>query len=319
MRIAIVTTSWPGAGDDPCAVAGHFVRAETAELEREGHDVVVVAPPAGGPASAFGWPGVAARLRARPQRAVDAARWVREARRRVRSLDVDRVVAHWAIPCAWPIAAASPARNGRRPQITEGVAIEVVSHGGDVRLLAAMPSPLRDGLALAIAGRARTWRFVSPSLRDTLLGVLGREARAGVASIACVRPASLDLPDVRGVRDEAARLRRQLGAGRVAVSVGRLVRSKRVDRVIDHVAAARELDTLVVVGDGPERARLEALARARRVRAHFLGVVPRDRALAWIAAAHVVVHASEAEGLCTVLREAEALGTPVVRLDRGDR
>jgi teichuronic acid biosynthesis glycosyltransferase TuaC len=84
------------------------------------------------------------------------------------------------------------------------------------------------------------------------------------------------------------------------------------------VAQTPGLDALVVVGDGPERSRLEALARARGVDARFVGRVPRDEALAWIGAADVLIHASEAEGLSTVVREAEALGTPVaVHVDRG--
>ena len=90
--------------------------------------------------------------------------------------------------------------------------------------------------------------------------------------------------------------------------------SKRVDRAIAHVAATGSADALVVVGDGPERASLERIARTLGVRARFVGRVAREDALAWIGAADLVLHASEAEGLSTVLREAEALGTPVVRV-----
>src|SRR5580698_9652010 len=104
MRIALVTTSWPADDGDP---SGHFVQAEARALERQGHAIEVVAPAAGG---AFGWPGVAARVRERPWLAFDAARWVLEARRRVTHLDVDRIVAHWTVPCAWPVAAGSRAQ-----------------------------------------------------------------------------------------------------------------------------------------------------------------------------------------------------------------
>lgn len=114
--------------------------------------------------------------------------------------------------------------------------------------------------------------------------------------------------------EAVARTRRALGEARIAVSVGRLVPSKRVDRAIEHVARTREVDALVVVGDGPERGRLEALARARDVDARFLGTVPREDALAWMGAASVVLFASEQEGASTVLREAAAMGTRVVVL-----
>lgn len=293
-RVLVVTTSWPSGEGDP---AGHFVRAEVRQLEREGSDVIVVAPPPGG---AFGWPGVAARVRERPTRAFDAAGWVAGAALCVRQLDVDRVVCHWALPSAWPIGCA--ARRGE---------VEVVSHGGDVRLLTRLPSPARDRLARAIAHRAVKWRFVSEPLARALLEALDRRTASMVEQVAEVRPATMELPELG---DAVARRRRELGAARTAVSVGRLVTGKRVDRAIAHVAKSADIDTLVVVGDGPERPRLERLAAELGIRALFVGAVPRNDALAWIGAADALIHASSAEGLSTVVREAEALGTKVVRI-----
>ncbi|MGO9832951.1 MAG: glycosyltransferase family 4 protein [Polyangiaceae bacterium] len=292
MRIAIVTTSWPWSEGDP---SGHFVRAEARELEREGNVVVVVAPPAGG---AFGWPGAAARVRERPARLADAARWVAGARGRLRWVRVDRVVAHWALPCAWPVGSAAPDAR-----------LDVVSHGGDVRLIVAMPAIARRWTVRKIAERAASWRFVSEALEGTLVRALDRDTRACVERIAFVEAPRIEMPDVR---EAVARKRRELAGARVAVSVGRLVASKRVERAIERVARASEVDTLVVVGDGPERGRLEQLARTLGVDARFVGAVTRDEALAWIGAADELIHASIAEGMSTVVREAEALGTRVV-------
>jgi glycosyltransferase involved in cell wall biosynthesis len=291
VRIALLTTSWPAFRGDP---AGHFVQSEARALEDAGHEVVVLAPPAGG---AFGWPGVAARVQARPLRAFEAVGWVSAARAKLVHMNVDRVVAHWAVPCGWPIAPGA-----------RGAAIELVSHGGDVRLLGALPGPARRAIVRAIASRAYRWRFVSEPLLGALLPGLDRETCARVERIAVIQAAPIDMPDVDG----AVRLRRREFAGRrVAVSVGRLVASKRVDRAIEYVARSRDLDAIVIVGDGPERARLERLVRARRVEARFVGAVARPEALAWIGAADVLLHASRAEGLSTVVREATALGTPV--------
>jgi len=295
MRIALVTTSWPAGDRDP---SGHFVRAEARELEQQGHEVVVVAPEARGD-GAFGWPGVAARVREKPWRALDAARWVAAARAGVRRLGADRVVAHWAVPSAWPVGLAGRAE------------LAVVSHGGDVRLLAAMPRVVREHVVGAIAARATEWRFVSHALKERLTSTLGDVLRSRVERIGVVRPAAIEVPDVR---DASARIVRELRGTRVAVSVGRLVPGKGVDRAIDHVARARDVDALVVVGDGPERTRLEAHARSRGVDARFTGVLPREEALAWMHAADVLLFASVEEGASTVLREAEALGTPVVVL-----
>jgi len=293
VRIAIVTTSWPSFEGDP---SGHFVRAEARELERQGHDVVVVAP---APGKAFGWPGAAARVRERPARAIEAARWVAATRGRLRGMFVDRVVAHWALPCAWPVGVAAPDAE-----------LEVVSHGGDVRLIAAMPKLVRLHVVRTIAVRSMRWRFVSEALLEMLVGAVDGETRARVKRIAFVQPATIEMPDVAAA---IARKRGELAGTRVAVSVGRLVASKRVERAIERVARSRELDALVVVGDGPERARLEALAATLGVDARFVGTVPRAEALAWIGAAQEVIHASIAEGMSTVVREAEALGTRVVR------
>ena len=58
----------------------------------------------------------------------------------------------------------------------------------------------------------------------------------------------------------------------------------------------------------------EALAKQTGAAATFLGRVDRGTAVAWIAAADALVFASEKEGCSTVLREAQALGTPVVRV-----
>ncbi len=73
----------------------------------------------------------------------------------------------------------------------------------------------------------------------------------------------------------------------------------------------------VVVGDGPERARLEALAVQLGARIEFRGAVPRDVALATLAEAHVQVHPSlhDSGGYATL--EALAAGRPVVCLALG--
>lgn len=293
MHIALVTTSWPAAEFDP---AGHFVRAHARALERQGHRVTVVAPAAGG---AFGWPGAAARIRERPIRSLDAARWIARARRSVSRMQVDRVVAHWSVPCGWPIATASHA------------ALDLVSHGADVRTLAALPGPLRRGIVRALADRAAAWDFASDALMRELLDALDPTTGARLERVARVRPPPIELPDVA---EAIAARRGELAGVPTAVCVGRLVATKRVDRIIRRVAKEHLGTVLVVVGDGPERSRLEQLARACGVTARFVGAVDRREALTWIGAADLLFHASEAEGLSTVVREASALGTRVVRL-----
>lgn len=266
------------------------------------------------PGGAFGWPGAAVRLRERPSRAWEAVRWIAAARDTLASLGADRIVAHWALPSAFPIAV--PPRGARAIAAPPRSQLEIVSHGGDVRLLRALPAVARRRIVRRLAFAASSWWFVSRALLEDLSASLDGESRAAVERIAAIRPAPIELPDVSA----AAAERRKLFAGSaLAVCVGRLVATKRFDRAIAFVAAranqaARERCSLVVVGDGPERGALERLARERGVDARFVGAVGRREALAWIRAADVLLHASEAEGLSTVVREAEALGTRVERL-----
>lgn len=298
MRVAVVTTSYPSSERDP---SGHFVESEVKELERSGATVTVVKPSTGG---AFGWPGVAARIRERPWRIFDAGLFTSRAAWALRASRPQRVIAHWAVPSAFPIAQALP-----------NAELEVVSHGGDVRLLLSLPNHLRARVVDTIARRAQVWRFVSTRLLDQLRAGLEDRELDLVTRLAVVAPPPLAMIDVR---EEAAVRRRVFDGRRLYVCAGRLVASKRVDKVIDYVASAkgdRGDRVLVVVGDGPERARLEHQAHRWGMDVRFVGTRSRRDTLAWLGAADEIVHASVAEGLSTVVREAEHLGVPLTTLN----
>ncbi len=295
--ICVVTTSYPSDEGDP---SGHFVKAEVAELQRGGHSVTVVTPRVGG---AFGWPGAASRLRQKPWRAIEAAGWMVRAAAQLRAARPAKIIAHWSVPSAWPIVTSAG---------LETVPLEIVSHGGDVRLLVGMPQRLRRLVVRRLLARATSWRFVSPSLLEHLATTLDPGEGVALRTIATVAPSPLAMLDVA----EDVRVRRStLGDRPLYVCAGRLVASKRVDRVIDYVAGHRDgKPILVVIGDGPERARLEQLAQRWRLDVRFLGNTPRREALTWIGAANELVHASIAEGVSTVVREAEHLGVKITML-----
>ena len=124
------------------------------------------------------------------------------------------------------------------------------------------------------------------------------------------------MPDVAGPA-KALRESLDLAPGeRIAVVACRLVATKRVGVAIEAVRASSSALRLVVVGDGPERARLAVAAAGAAVT--FTGALPRRDALGWIAAADVLVHPSAVESAPTVVREARALGVPVVACAAGD-
>lgn len=104
------------------------------------------------------------------------------------------------------------------------------------------------------------------------------------------------------------------------VSAGRLLYWKGFHLGLRAFAAAALGDAEYwFVGDGPDQARLEALARelgvAERVR--FLGRVPRSQALAILQEADALMHPSFHDSGGFVCVEAMAVGTPVICLALG--
>jgi teichuronic acid biosynthesis glycosyltransferase TuaC len=100
MHVVVITSSFPRFAGD---ASGHFVLAEVEALVRSGHQVTLLAPGglllsvpgvrvvSFGGERAFGWPGIMARLRRRPLRALDLLRATLNARRLLGAIDgVDR-------------------------------------------------------------------------------------------------------------------------------------------------------------------------------------------------------------------------------------
>ncbi len=169
-----------------------------------------------------------------------------------------------------------------------------------------------------LLARGARFTFAAAVLLASLEEHLAPAIAARLAAASHVEPPAIDVPEERA---RAAAIRAELAIGaneRLGVVACRLIASKRVELAID---AARELGAsfrLVVVGDGPERAKLEARARAKRVAVRFTGALPRREALAYVAAADVLLHPSAVEAAPTVVREARALGVDVVVCDTGD-
>lgn len=123
---------------------------------------------------------------------------------------------------------------------------------------------------------------------------------------------------------EREKTRRQWGWGAdpVIVCVSRLVRRKGQDqliRVMPEIRRRHPRARLVIVGDGPDRARLRRLAHPEREAVEFTGAVTRDEVRDLTAAADVAAMPArtrfsglDVEGLGIVYLEAQAAGVPVV-------
>ena len=103
----------------------------------------------------------------------------------------------------------------------------------------------------------------------------------------------------------------------LVLHVGRLVEKKGTAGLIDAVARLPEA-RLVVIGDGPQRGRLERHAAGLGERVRFLGTLAPAEVAGWmrraalLAAPSVTARDGDAEGLPTVIVEAAASGLPTV-------
>ncbi len=165
-------------------------------------------------------------------------------------------------------------------------------------------------------GRSRVHRIVSPWVWSGARGVL---VQSEANRTALLRELEAHAPGrlaaVRGRLDVVANgLELPQGpfpAGARVLSVGRLIAGKAMDVVID--AAAAEGAPLTIAGDGPERAALEARARAAGADVRFTGFADRAALGGLYAEASCFVLASRwGEGLPNVLLEAMARARPVI-------
>ncbi|MGE3182085.1 MAG: glycosyltransferase, partial [Phycisphaerae bacterium] len=105
------------------------------------------------------------------------------------------------------------------------------------------------------------------------------------------------------------------------IVVGRLVPVKRVDRAIRIFAALAKPNThfkMLIVGDGPLRTELEALAESHGVRARISFVGQRHDVESQLIRARLFLLTSEIEGLSIAMIEAMAAGLPPMVPKIGD-
>jgi glycosyltransferase involved in cell wall biosynthesis len=105
------------------------------------------------------------------------------------------------------------------------------------------------------------------------------------------------------------RRERNLTGGPVLLFVGRLIPEKRLPLLLEACARLGDKVQLVIVGEGPERGRLEQIAANIFPRAHFLGHLTGDALTACFSATDLFVLPGSG-GLS--MQEAMAYGQPVV-------
>ena len=209
--------------------------------------------------------------------------------------DFDLIDAHYFYPDG--VAAALLARHTGKP-------FTVTARGTDINLIPAYPLPRR--MIQWAASRADAMITVCQALKDELcqLDVLPGRVR--------VLRNGVDLKHFTP-RDRAAARRRFGVEGKVIVSVGALIERKAHDIAIGALERLPDV-TLMIAGQGPERANLEALAQRLGVadRVKLLGQQGQDVLPEFYAAGDISVLSSSREGWANVLLESMACGTPAV-------
>jgi glycosyltransferase involved in cell wall biosynthesis len=171
----------------------------------------------------------------------------------------------------------------------------------------------RDPVVLAMQALERAWirrssAVVTPSeyLRDVVEGWVGRPSGVTV------------IPNGVRLRATEVSATKTIGKGLSLLCVGRLVSHKRFDLIIEAVDQVADA-TLTIVGDGPERATLEALVRSRGLseRVAFRRSVPHEGVARLMGASDALVIFSEYEGLPHVAIEALSAGLPIVATNVG--
>jgi len=171
-------------------------------------------------------------------------------------------------------------------------------------------------------GGHRLYPWARPLLAPLMARVARRIAVSASAreTVAAYFPGAYDIVpngvDVDTLRQPRRRPAAVRDGRRHVVYVGRLEPRKGVEHLVDAMARlrARRADTqLIVVGDGPARAMLEAAARDRGIDAAFVGRVDDEALAGYFQCADVVCSpALGGESFGIVLLEALACEKPIV-------
>lgn len=248
-------------------------------------------------------PGLIPNLKKRPWRAIQAPffYWALGNHIRKRARDADIVHAHWLIPTG--LAAV---HNTEKPVVAAAL-------GQEYHL---KPDGVLAKLVRRVHERADAVVTLSEYMR-----------RRGVEQYGCPAEKLHVIPNAADTTafqpDVETAFRKEQGIPEDApliVTVRRLVPEKRVDALIDALPTVLEdvEDAVVcIVGDGPERGRLEQKADRLGVAANvvFAGTVPHARLPEVFAASDVFALTTEQEGMSTALLEAMASGLPAVATD----
>lgn len=190
-----------------------------------------------------------------------------------------------------------------------GIPFSIKARGGDIHFWSGHK---RCNAEIITAGKAAHGMLaVSSALRSDMIA-LGMPPEK-----ISVHHTGVDQAKFKPLDRESAKAKLGI-SGPLIASIGYLIERKGQTLVID---AMRDLPdaTLLIIGQGPDREKLQAQAQTIGVadRVRFLGPLPHEAIPAILAAADVTALPSASEGLANVWVESLACGTPIVIADVG--
>jgi len=218
--------------------------------------------------------------------------------------DLDIVHAHYAVPHA---AAAYLGEQILTSQLGESALRTVTTlHGTDITLVGADPS-YRSVVAFSIE-QSHGVTAVSESLRRNTIDTLG------IRRPITVIPNFLDCAHYRRRRHPALRHRLRSGEGPIIMHMSNFRPVKRAGTVLDVFERIRRKmpATLVFIGDGPERAGIEARARSSEVAADVTFEGEQQDPVPLLSCADLFLLPSLQESFGMAALEAMACEVPVI-------
>jgi glycosyltransferase involved in cell wall biosynthesis len=309
MRLLITTDIFPPDIGGPASYVPAIARA----LHERGHEVGVLTysrvPPQEGDSE---WPFALRRLPLnvpRPWRLLRAVAAIWQAARRAELIYANGMFIEVAL-------ANLALRRPLAVKVVGDIAWERARHRGwaadDIEAFQAR----RYGWRVEVRRALRNW-----ALRRARLVVVPSQFLKRLASQHWGIPAGRISVIYNAFQPEAAEQETPLiplTAGQRIITVCRLTPWKGVDGLLAALGGLPDVG-LVVVGTGPESARLQRLAEELGVagRVYFAGQVPREQVGGYLRAADLFVLNSTYEGFPHVVLEAMAVGLPVVAADAG--
>ena len=220
---------------------------------------------------------------------------------------------YWPL-CYWSDLLLEPRRGDICPACTPGRMTRCVRPraGGLWPLAVPLVPYMRANLRRKQDALARAGAVVAIS------SAIARDLRGRAGGLSADAVTVIPNPvHVRAVQAEADRQPAPLDRPYVLYA-GKLDVNKGVSKLLPAIAAAGDDVTLVVAGDGPERPRLEAAARAAGREVRCVGWLPRPALLGWMRHAALLLFPSHwPEPFGRVLVEAGAVGCAVAALETG--